>query len=317
MLEEDITRFNEEGGVRYFEITLLEISRVLNNPVMAIGFVLSSYPAGEMPGYRSNSLALHLEDGHVFNGASVHTNDVDVPRFKVGDVIGAGIDVIQHKVYWTLNGELLVSTHLPAILDFHAAVGLNDSQDCVAFNFGKRAFRYKPANLGNNQHRDLTLVNNTPSRIIYISEEDKTLNMISTGPGFAISDRPILTRQVQCSRNTQYFEVEILEHTPSTARSNFAQDSINVGWATPALQEKDAKPGTCMDSYCYGSSGLKLSGWTKYHSVYGPKWKAGDVVGRTRSARVCGSSVRMLMWLCVACMCVVRARPRICGGAAV
>lgn len=140
-----------------------------------------------MPGWDAGTIALHADDGSIYDGAETVESAVKVthPCFNVGTVMGVGIlpaAVITaappmppaitpwgtpipakpsaasavasnaHELIFTVNGSIVKSRTLAAdksLIDaMHLAVGLWGVNVTVDVNGGEHPFRYAPANAG-------------------------------------------------------------------------------------------------------------------------------------------------------------------------
>ncbi|CAJ0962909.1 unnamed protein product, partial [Mesorhabditis belari] len=127
-------------GIYYFEVT---ISQGKDGRV-GVGFGPRTMGTARMPGWDPHSYAYHGDDGYFFtsdgNGREYG------PKFKENDTVGAGINLVEQTVFFTLNGKNLGSASKVQISDsaiqLYPALGLQSPDEIVDSNFGQKPFIY-------------------------------------------------------------------------------------------------------------------------------------------------------------------------------
>eukprot|EP00934_Nitzschia_sp_Nitz4_P005093 Nitzschia sp. Nitz4//scaffold141_size107518//99610//101178//NITZ4_004300-RA/size107518-processed-gene-0.94-mRNA-1//1//CDS//3329536360//5083//frame0 len=127
---------------------------------VAIGLGTRSFQVhGRMPGWDSQSVGYHGDDGGVFHASGGMLEQYG-PTFGSGDTVGCGIDFVEQAIFYTLNGEFLgyalkhATTFCKLFLeqDLYPVVGI-DSHVPVSMNFGKtKPFQFDLAAHFNEQH---------------------------------------------------------------------------------------------------------------------------------------------------------------------
>eukprot|EP01102_Stenamoeba_stenopodia_P008828 TRINITY_DN2584_c0_g1_i1.p1 TRINITY_DN2584_c0_g1~~TRINITY_DN2584_c0_g1_i1.p1 ORF type:complete len:905 (-),score=196.48 TRINITY_DN2584_c0_g1_i1:78-2684(-) len=131
------TSHSKTFGVCYFKIEVLTIG---NDNMAAIGLSASEYEIDlHLPG-GEHSFAYHGADGRFYADGQGQQYG---PRYRTGDVVGCGIILKTHEVFFTKNGQFLgvAFKYDPEEFDkpFHATVGMA-AKSSVSVNFGATPF---------------------------------------------------------------------------------------------------------------------------------------------------------------------------------
>jgi serine/threonine-protein phosphatase 6 regulatory ankyrin repeat subunit B len=123
----------------YFEITIKDCG--LNGRI-GIGFTDEDFKNYRQPGWESNSYGYHGDDGALFYGPLMRDFDFG-PKFSTNDIVGAGIDHLQQKIFFTKNGKL-VGHCIPneERNTLYPTIGLHSRGEKVEVNFGQEKFEY-------------------------------------------------------------------------------------------------------------------------------------------------------------------------------
>jgi hypothetical protein len=123
----------------YFEITIKDCGRMGR---ISIGFTGEYFINYEHPGWESNSYGYHGDDGALYHEPLEADNDFG-PKFSTDDIVGAGIDHLKQKIFFTKNGEL-VGHSIPNEVrgTLYPTIGLHSQGEKVEVNFGQRKFKY-------------------------------------------------------------------------------------------------------------------------------------------------------------------------------
>jgi len=122
----------------YFEITIKDCGR---HGRISIGFTGEDSKNNQHPGWESNSYGYHGDDGALFHETGYGSNFG--PKFSTDDIVGAGIDHLKQKIFFTKNGEL-VGHSIPNEVrgTMYPTIGLHSRGEKVEVNFGRREFKY-------------------------------------------------------------------------------------------------------------------------------------------------------------------------------
>lgn len=110
---------------------------------MRIGIGLvnkDSIITGKIPGWESNSIGYHSDDGNIF--ISKTTGEKYGPTFTDKDVIGCCMDFLNKISFFTKNGEKLKSVEFYSLEDLYPAVSLRKKDQEIRMNYGDREFIY-------------------------------------------------------------------------------------------------------------------------------------------------------------------------------
>ena len=133
----------------YFEVTIDNVDGaeegVWPGDCVAIGLASKKFPLlGKQPGWDVHSYGYHSDDGRVFHGKSTEGKPFG-PLFGPGDVVGCGISLTSHRIFFTLNGQFLGSPFAAKAenLPLHPVVGLDSIYPCKV-NFGETQLSFDP-----------------------------------------------------------------------------------------------------------------------------------------------------------------------------
>lgn len=93
----------------YFEVKLGPSDAVQRHYAVAVGLTTHCHDSQYMPGWSSDSIALHSDDGVVYTGQML-SDSLKISNIVEGDTVGCGIlfstkgDAV--TVYWTRNGQI-------------------------------------------------------------------------------------------------------------------------------------------------------------------------------------------------------------------
>eukprot|EP00462_Mataza_sp_D1_P026870 CAMPEP_0175179830 /NCGR_PEP_ID=MMETSP0087-20121206/35730_1 /TAXON_ID=136419 /ORGANISM="Unknown Unknown, Strain D1" /LENGTH=1028 /DNA_ID=CAMNT_0016472103 /DNA_START=159 /DNA_END=3245 /DNA_ORIENTATION=+ len=247
--------------------------------VVGVGFALGSYPRGQFPGWRNNSFALHGDDGGLFVNSAMATREDVCRPWKVGDVVGAGLNVQKKEIFFTLNGEVLESATVTNVklLDYHAIIGACTHGDCVEVNFGAAPFVFEEMSHVVSSASSLTLTTYAP-RDLRVERADKVFRMQVLEKDdesvFATSNLPLYSDLPSFGTDiSSYYEVTVL----SVGR----QGAISVGWATQAQMRfnSNKSPGEYFQSYAYRGNNGYFYNQRAFGTRYGQAFRVNDVIG--------------------------------------
>jgi hypothetical protein len=130
--------------ILYYELTIVEAEDAGVN--MCMGFGSADMDTGNsLPGLQPRSAAWHGDDGKLYYQRSVAHKSRYGPCWHQDDVIGVGLDLATHTLFFTHNGTRLktVTVFDAADLQF-AVVGFSADAEIerVKLNFGDAPFKY-------------------------------------------------------------------------------------------------------------------------------------------------------------------------------
>lgn len=135
-----VKSFNKNrGSFGYFEMHVIATG---SRRLLALGFVGKNVQLeGRQPGWDQGTFGLHGDDGSMFCQEGSGTQFTD--RFEAGDVVGAGIDWISGRVFFTVNGCFLGFTPVKARLTrLYPCVAVRNTDAKFRVNFGAEPFRF-------------------------------------------------------------------------------------------------------------------------------------------------------------------------------
>ena len=101
-------------SLSYFEVEVC--SRSVDKAI-AVGLASKTYPTNTWVGWKSNSIAYHLDDGNLFTGSGMFSHKIG-PKIFQGHVVGCGVVTKQSdsdikegqkvEVFFTVNGAVIV-----------------------------------------------------------------------------------------------------------------------------------------------------------------------------------------------------------------
>lgn len=144
----------------YFEVTLGEVdggTGAKEWPEMAVGFCTLGGAALEFPGWwaasdspsTARSWGYHSDTGGMYSSVEDREDFVEVTidelKYRVGDTVGAGVDLAKGEIWFTRNGVRLESVLKGVEGRLFPVVGLHD-EVCFETNFGREGdgeFKWK------------------------------------------------------------------------------------------------------------------------------------------------------------------------------
>lgn len=89
--------------VYYFEVTVREA----NGGSITLGFSDRNFKQGRHPGYEPHSYGYRGDTGRKHHSSLPARGEEYGPSFGPGDVVGAGIHLTKHEIFFTKNGQHL------------------------------------------------------------------------------------------------------------------------------------------------------------------------------------------------------------------
>ncbi|KAI7842482.1 hypothetical protein COHA_003836 [Chlorella ohadii] len=125
--------------VYYFEITVKEAS----GGSISLGFSDRNFKQGRHPGFEPHSYGYRGDTGRKHHSTLPVRGEEYGPSFGPGDVIGAGIHLTKHEIFFTKNGEHLgVAFRNVGGHPLFPTIGLHSQGAKVEVNFGRQPFHY-------------------------------------------------------------------------------------------------------------------------------------------------------------------------------
>ncbi|KAF0512700.1 SPRY-domain-containing protein [Gigaspora margarita] len=138
-----------EVGLFYFEITILSSEE---NGCIGIGYCKSDVGLNTLPGWISDSIGYHGDDGHLFCGRG--NGKIFGPCYAAGDTVGCGINFFNKEIFFTKNGinigkgqfihfetysyDYLINHEL--VGEMYPMCGMAINGECIVTNFGTKPF---------------------------------------------------------------------------------------------------------------------------------------------------------------------------------
>ncbi|KAG5982735.1 hypothetical protein E4U55_001453 [Claviceps digitariae] len=124
-------------GIYYYEVSIVYGKR--DDTTIAVGFSTKNASISRPLGWEPDSVAYHGDDGRCFTGQN--TGQMYGPEFNTGDVIGCGINFLDHTAFFTRNGvNLGTASHDVTRGKLYPAVSLKKPRERVTVNFGQSPF---------------------------------------------------------------------------------------------------------------------------------------------------------------------------------
>ncbi|PSC76243.1 Ran-binding 10 [Micractinium conductrix] len=120
--------------IYYFEVTVKEAS----GGSISLGFADRNFKQGRHPGFESHSYGYRGDTGRKHHSALPARGEEYGPAFGPGDVVGAGIHLTKHEIFFTKNGQHLGSAfrHVTGH-PLYPTIGLHSQGASVQVNFGR------------------------------------------------------------------------------------------------------------------------------------------------------------------------------------
>lgn len=125
----------------YFEIKIINTGK---EGFIGIGLCSQNVDLDRLPGWETESLGYHADDGHAFcnSGTGISYG----PTFSKGDVIGVCYNRIHRSVFFVKNGVPLSAIFKNLfgknLCKIFPVVGLRTKEECIEANFGKKNFEF-------------------------------------------------------------------------------------------------------------------------------------------------------------------------------
>lgn len=130
----------------YFEMKVIDEG---DKGLMEIGLTNKFSKLNRMPGWGTNSIGYHGDNGKIYNGRKIGSEYG--PSFGVGDIVGCGLDLKRNIVFFTKNGRSfgVAVYNLPNDIAWYPTTCLNSRNEKVEINFGQKRFAFNvPSYLG-------------------------------------------------------------------------------------------------------------------------------------------------------------------------
>ncbi|KAJ0023671.1 hypothetical protein NQD34_003570 [Periophthalmus magnuspinnatus] len=248
---------------RYFEVTIVDTGV---RGMISVGLVPQAYKLDHQPGWLPNSVALHADDGKLYNGSTVGQQFGS--KCCRGDRIGCGIspesEEGQITVFFTKNGKEVGSVDVPSPPDpLFPAVGMH--------SLGEEVLLDLTAEWGPEEDEGLMIVDSHEedwARLHDVKVLGTVLEYVGRGKsimdvGLAQARRPLNTR-------FHYYELEITDPGEKCY--------IALGLARKDYP-KNRHPGWSRGSIAYHADDGKLFSGSGVGDAFGPRCFEGDIMG--------------------------------------
>ncbi|CAK9266134.1 unnamed protein product [Sphagnum jensenii] len=123
----------------YFEITIKDCGR---DGCIGIGFTGEDFKNDKYPGWESNSYGYHGDDGSLHHEPLEPDCDFG-PKYSTDDIVGAGIDHLKRKIFFTKNGKLVGHCIPNEVRDtLYPTIAFDSRGGKVEVNFEQENFKY-------------------------------------------------------------------------------------------------------------------------------------------------------------------------------
>ena len=258
--------------LNYFEYEILNQGQ---RTAIGIGVCHSDYPLTRMPGWNTNSIGYHADDGKLFHQAG--WGSAFGPTCKKGDRMGVGIDfetecgVGNVKVWFTKNGEMVGGRSIQVIRPvkgLYPIIGLHSHKECVRY----LGHSHRPPNCGDD-YAPVMHIDNTHPLTYWV----RCNGVVFANNPLCVSFRGAVRGDVGIAIGSNvitpanhYFEVYI----DDGGRSNAV--GIGVG---PLNYPIDSYPGWRADSIGYHADNGNLYNEKGSGVNFGPTCTTGDTMG--------------------------------------
>ena len=198
----------------YYEVTICErIRDPWMNETLSIGFGSITTPIRCNPGWISDTVGYHLDDGSIQYNQIINKNNG--PICNIGDTVGAGIVYVaenMYKFFFTFNGSIISNEYLNNNIIIKSAITTIVGYDhsCkIKINFGNDIFKFNIKNYCNtnfvisqnnefiNNHQFINKINTLEhvkkkirnNTLFHFSENTSTSIL---APSFSFSENPTL-----------------------------------------------------------------------------------------------------------------------------
>ena len=254
----------------YYEIEILDPGVKCT---IAIGAATPDYPLNRQPGWNSNSIAYHGDDGCLFQSCGIGV--CFGPKWKIRDTVGLGIrslagqgddtEPAEVQVYFTRNGKEV--GHTTAALPpngLFPTIGLHSAHEKVKVYFGPS-------------------ISPDRCRLVWRTLCGLKVSRSHDGRGQIVEYRDNARRTPNCgirlalgvgsqpfSESMQYFEVKIL---------SFGHLKAMAVGVVPKDYSLECVPGWAEGSIAYHTDNGELYCCSGNGKVFGPVARRGDVIG--------------------------------------
>ncbi|GJQ08605.1 hypothetical protein GpartN1_g396.t1 [Galdieria partita] len=154
----------------YFEIKVVSAGR---DGFIGIGLSAANVSLNRLPGWESNSLGYHGDDGNAFRDSG--TGTPYGPTFTTGDVVGCCWNLMKGVVFFTKNGLALPIAFRNVAGILYPTVGLQTPGEIIEANFGAQDFIFDLVTYAKQEKLDL--LSRMDSRQLFL-EDNKLMNDI-------------------------------------------------------------------------------------------------------------------------------------------
>ncbi|KAG5923011.1 hypothetical protein E4U42_005077 [Claviceps africana] len=124
-------------GLYYYEVSIVYGKR--DDTTIAVGFSSKNASLSRPLGWEPESVAYHGDDGRCFTGQNA--GQKYGPEFSTGDVIGCGVNFLDHTAFFTRNGVYIgTASHDVTRSKLYPAISLKKPRERVTVNFGQTPF---------------------------------------------------------------------------------------------------------------------------------------------------------------------------------
>ncbi|CAG8678598.1 6465_t:CDS:2 [Dentiscutata erythropus] len=137
-----------EVGLFYFEITVLNSGE---DGCIVIGFCKSGVRLNLLPGWVSDSIGYHGDDGYIYCDDIYRA--MFGPCYSTGDTVGCGINFFNMEIFFTKNGinigkgefihfETYSYDNYEIVGEMYPMCGMSKNGECTVANFGMKPFMF-------------------------------------------------------------------------------------------------------------------------------------------------------------------------------
>lgn len=257
-------------SISYYEIEVLDPGAKCT---IAIGAATPDYPLNRQPGWSSNSIAYHGDDGCLFQACG--TGVCFGPKWKIRDTVGLGIrplagqgadaEPAEVQVYFTRNGKEVGHTTVALPPNgLFPTVGLHSAHEKVKVYFGPSSSP-DHCRLAWGTLCGLKVSRSHDGRGQIVEYRDNGRRTPNCGIRLAlgVGSQPF-------SESMQYFEVKVL---------SFGHLKAMAVGVVPKGYSLECVPGWAEGSIAYHTDNGELYSCSGQGKVFGPVARRGDVIG--------------------------------------
>ena len=251
----------------YFEVEVCSRSA---DKAIAVGLASRTYPSNTWVGWKSNSVAYHLDDGNLFTGSGMFSHKIG-PKIYQGHTVGCGVNIkssdsetgegTKVEVFFTVNGAVIVEQKIAVPSGgFYPTICLESPTESVIFH------RYphfsSVCDLMGSEWGNCYSVQKVGMVVEHSCKHKEYMSSKGFPRGFCQASQPF-------SPSSSYFEVSIVENANSSMIQAGIAVEIPVGYRSINI-----------DSVMFSGNGQAQlrSGGNKSTSRT-EKFGIGDVVG--------------------------------------